>query len=110
MTAEPRCLPVARWPEGDRLLWERGTRRVGLFDDPGAGADWSPRSVQKAAHGYGRWLAWLMSNGMLDAAAPAAVRVTRDRVAAYVAELAMTCAPHTLVCRIQELYDSLRVL
>jgi integrase/recombinase XerD len=36
--------------------------------------------------------------------------VTRERIAAYLVELASVCAPYTQVCRIQELYDAMRVL
>src|SRR5262249_34263066 len=28
MSVERRCLPIAAWPEQDRLAWEAGTRRA----------------------------------------------------------------------------------
>ena len=60
MSVERRCLPIASWPERDRLAWEAGTRPADLFEERNAGADWSPRSRQKTARGYGRWLCWPM--------------------------------------------------
>jgi hypothetical protein len=44
-----RCLPMASWPEHDRLAWEAGTCRADLFDERNAGADWSLSSQQKTA-------------------------------------------------------------
>jgi hypothetical protein len=44
-----RCLPMASWPERDRLAWEAGTRCADLFDERNAGADWSLSSRQKTA-------------------------------------------------------------
>jgi len=110
MTVERRCLPIAAWPERERLAWEAGTRRADLFEPKGAGADWSPRSRAKTARGYGRWLCWLEQKGLLDPALTPGARVTKPLVADYVAMLSMSCAPFTVVCRLQELYDALRVL
>ena len=36
--------------------------------------------------------------------------MTRERVAAYVARLRAERAPYTVLCRVQELYDALRVM
>jgi hypothetical protein len=47
---------------------------------------------------------------LLDPRSAPATRVTKSRVADYIAELAKSCAPITLVCRTGELYDALRVL
>lgn len=107
---DPLCLPFEGWPATDRRLWLAGTTPVALFDDPSAGAEWSPRSRAKAEQGYGRWLAWLRINGALEPTTAPGDRVTRERVADYLAALAPSCAPYTRVCRIQELYDALRVL
>jgi hypothetical protein len=101
---------MAAWPEHDRRAWKAGTRRAGLFEQKGAGADWSLRSQAKTARGYGRWLGWLMQKDLLDPTLAPGSRVTRARVADYVSMLSVSCAPYTLVCRLQELYDALRVL
>jgi hypothetical protein len=109
MTAERRCLPIVAWPEQDRLAWEAGTRPAGLFEKKGAGAEWSPRSQIKTAKGYGRWLCWLEQKGLLDRTLMPSARVTKPLIADYVEMLSATCAPYTVVCRLQELYDALRV-
>ena len=110
MCVEKRCLAIAAWPERDRLAWEAGTSHTGLFEQMNAGSAWSPRSRSKTSRGYGRWLCWLMQKGLFDPTLAPGARVTRSLVADYVATLSASCAPYTVVCRLQELYDALRVL
>jgi integrase/recombinase XerD len=110
MTVERRCMRIAAWPERDRLAWKAGTRRAELFEPKGAGANWSPHSRIKTARGYGLWLQWLGQNRLLDPTLTPGARVTKALIADYVAMLSATCAPYTVVCRLQELYDALRVL
>jgi len=110
MSVENRCLPVAAWPEQDRLAWEAGTRRADLFEQKGAGTEWSSSSKKKTASGYGFWLCWLGQKGLLDRKLAPGSRVTKPLVADYVQILSASCAPYTVVCRLQELYDALRVL
>ena len=51
-----------------------------------------------------------MQKGFFDPTLTSGARVTRQLVAHYVATLSASCAPYTVVCRLQELYDALRVL
>jgi integrase/recombinase XerD len=110
MQSDRKCLPFDQWPEFNRRRWHEGTRTRGLFEVGGAGLGWSPRSREKAERGYGCWLAWLLGIGQLEEKAHPGDRVDRARVGAYVTELSASCAPWTQVCRVQELYDALRVL
>jgi hypothetical protein len=55
-------------------------------------------------------LSWLATEGLLDPDAHPADRVTRERVAAYVEYLRVGRAPYTVLCRIQELYDTMRAM
>lgn len=103
-------LPIQQWPAIDQGLWSDGLRGGGLFDVAGAGAHWSAASRRKTAGGYGRWLHWLEMTGQCDHAVPPGRRVTRDRAAAYIRHLDETLSPGTLLCRVQELADALRVL
>jgi integrase/recombinase XerD len=98
------------WPVRDRKQWEKGVEPGGLFDHGGAGACWSEASRYKTACGYGYWLSWLEAEKLLEANEDAADRVTRSRVAAYVAKLQSELSPCTVLCRIQELSDALRVI
>jgi integrase/recombinase XerD len=110
MPRERLCLPISEWPARDRQLWSDGTRSGRLFEVVGAGARWSPRSCFKTQQGYARWLAWLAASGQLDETTDPGARVTRVRIGAYLDALSVTGAPFTLICRIQELIDALRVL
>jgi hypothetical protein len=91
-------------------LWEKGVEPRGLFESGGAGANWSEASRFKAARGYGYWLSWLATRGLCDPYLGPADRVSRERVAAYIAEITPARAPFTVLCRIRELYDALRVM
>jgi integrase/recombinase XerD len=53
--------------------------------------------------GYGRWLAWLDSRGLLDAQVSPGDRITPDRVRAYVGHLEAENASGTVIARIIEL-------
>jgi hypothetical protein len=52
----------------------------------------------------------MMQSGLLDCTLTPGARVTKPLVGDYVATLSASCAPYTVVCRLQELYDALRVL
>ena len=105
-----RLLPVEDWPALDRALWEKSIEPKGLFESGGAGAEWSRHSRRKTGGGYGYFLSWLQTKGACDPDAGPADRVTRDRLAAYVAELRPKRAPYTVLCRVQELYDAMRAM
>jgi hypothetical protein len=106
-----RQLPIAEWPALDRALWEKGVEPKGLFEIGGAGADWAHHSRRKTAAGYSQWLSWLAAQRLVEPDAPhPADRVTRERVAAYVEYLRAERAPYTVLCRVQELNDALRVM
>jgi integrase len=102
--------PIADWPTRDRALWEKGVEPAGLFESGGAGAGWSEASRYKTARGYNYWLTWLAARNLLDSNESPGDRVTRERVAAYVAYVQTECSPYTVLCRVQELHDALRVM
>jgi integrase len=53
--------------------------------------------------GYGRWLAWLASKGLLDGRVAPGDRIIRDRVRTYVADLERENASGTVIARLIEL-------
>jgi integrase/recombinase XerD len=110
VTADLHCLPIEDWPAIDRVRWIAGVERKGLFDPAGVGANWSDGTRRKTAGGYGYWLSWLERRGVRDPNESPADRVSRECVGAYVAELRVSHAPYTVLCRVQELYDALRVM
>lgn len=52
----------------------------------------------------------MAAKGLYDPNISPADRVTRERVAAYVSELSAALAPYTVLARVQELCDALRVI
>ena len=99
------------WPPEDHNLWVVGTRPAGIFDTPHAGSRWSDNSRAKCADGYGHWLVFLHQAGWLDETGAPGQRVTKQRVETYIEALEVSgYASFTQVCRIQELYDALRVM
>jgi integrase/recombinase XerD len=107
MTRRP---PPDDWPRRDYALWTAGLQPGGLFEAGGVGKSWSDGSRFKTARGYKAWLSWLAVKDVLDPETEPAARVTPDRVAAYVADLQIELAPYTVLCRVQELYDALRLM
>src|SRR5436190_18153301 len=106
-----RCRPVAEWPNLDRLAWQAAITEGDLLETGGGGSEWAPCSRQKIAKGYGRWLTWLGIRGLLGPKTDPAERVTRDAVRDYVADLRIANnAPYTVLARVQELYQAIRVM
>src|ERR1700730_5305811 len=89
------CLPVECWPDLDRRAWDAALRTGDVLELGGAGADWAPHSRRKIAKGYGRWLTWLQTRGLLDPRVVPSERVTAERVRDYVVELRALNAPYT---------------
>jgi integrase/recombinase XerD len=104
-----RPLPIGDWPPRDRELWNKAVEPSGLFGG-GAGAHWAAATRVFIACGYNGWLLWLASKELLDPEMRPVDRVTRERVAAYVAEMQTELAPYSVLDRIQGLHDALRVM
>ena len=82
-----RALPMTAWPRSDQEAWAAAIRHPDFLVEGGRGATWRPESGKSARGTYGRWLAWLMAQGVdLETEAPAE-RLTIDRLRAYVAFL-----------------------
>jgi integrase/recombinase XerD len=104
-----RCLPIRSWPDPDRRAWDAAMRQGDILEPGGDGASWAFHSQRKIAKGYGRWLTWLDTQGLLDHALSPTARVAPDRVREYVVELRLINAPYTVLTRVQELYQALSV-
>ena len=79
------CLPVSDWPAEDRRLWEESTTApASLLDDGGTRSRLRATTNKNVAKSYGRWLHWLTEQGLLDPDEPPEVRITRDRVEAFI--------------------------
>ena len=111
VTANWPVLPLAQWPEADRLAWVANTERGRRHRRPKRADRYADPSLQKFRKGYGRWLGFLKHQGWLDPALPAAQRVTLERLDAYFVTLqAIGNADYTIVGRFQELASALAIL
>jgi hypothetical protein len=82
---KPRSsLTYAQWPEIDRRLWQQAARDDDPLIDIGLVARWAPRTRETVSKGYGNWLFWLKSQGLLDAAEFPDTRCSPTRLLAYV--------------------------
>jgi integrase len=91
------------WPQRDRQRWQAALQAGDLLEQGGCRAEHSRCSNRAMEKGYGRWLAWLDSRGLLDARGAPADRITPDRVKAYAEHLAGENASGTVIARLIEL-------
>ena len=105
------CTPVANWPAKDREIWQSALTKGTPFDDNGARAKLRPITNRGVEKGYGRWLDFLARHDPASLAAPAATRITRVRVRAYIAGL-MESGNHlaTIGLRVEHLRSAARVI
>ena len=100
---ERRCTPVEEWPQRDQLQWQAALQPGDLLEPSGYPAGHSRFSNRAMVKGYGRWLAWLDANGLLDGRVGPGDRITRDRVRTYVTDLERENATGTVIARLIEL-------
>jgi site-specific recombinase XerD len=104
-------LPVERWPAADQALWGRANRAGDPFEEDGRAAHWTEKTRRQVAKDYGRFLFWLAGNGLLDAHAAPAARLTPARLQAYLAHLQATgMASTSLLSRFLALRQALGAL
>jgi integrase/recombinase XerD len=109
---ERACLPFSQWPKPDRRLWLAACAPGDVLDDD-AGARSSHGAVtnRKAEKGYGRWLTYLQLSAPEALALPAADRITRERVGAFVERLIeIGNSTQTILARLQELGEVAKVM
>lgn len=105
-----RCRPTEAWPTADRSAWGAALTKGDVLEPGGGGSEWAQHSRNKIAKGYGRWLTWLDMRGLLEPEASPAMRITEERVRNYVIDLRLVNAPYTVLARVQELYQAIRVM
>jgi integrase/recombinase XerD len=109
---ERACVPPARWPEPDNLLWQAACAPADLLDeDVGARSRHAAISNLKVEKGYGRWLTYLSISAPEYLADPPAARITPERVKAYVERLrSLKNGTATILARLQELDSAAKVM
>ena len=110
-------MPITDWPALDQELWRRGLQPFDPFASPdqlpwaGYASRLGKASIDKAEHGYGRWLSFLRDSGQLDPAAHPADRATRARRGGYFEMLLERGnADSTVVSLFADLQRALRIM
>lgn len=106
------CLRIDEWPEADRVAWRAAQQpRDPLEPKVGYASRWKPSTQKLIEAGYGSWLAWAATAGLLAEGSTAASRTTSAHVRAYLDMLeASGLAPYTIALRMQNLGNALRAI
>src|SRR5260370_5520112 len=108
--APNRCIPLAEWPEPDRIAGSAALRPGPPFAPGGIAARWAASTRTITINGYGRWLTWIQRYGFLDPSIPLGARATEERLIAYMASLQAEVGDFTVQARIHQLGDALRAM
>lgn len=100
---EKRILSYGDWPEGDRLALEQAMTAPGPFDIARPASRWRPATVQMRRRAYGRYLNWLMRQGVLSAEEAPADRFTPERLTLYLQEYRSNASPVSVDQALREL-------
>jgi hypothetical protein len=84
MIRRPVELPLAAWPEADRIAWSDLFRKGDLLDGQGAAVHWAEATRRTNCKHYARWLGWLAANDLMQLNLAPWERVSPARVDAYV--------------------------
>jgi integrase len=106
----PLCLKVQDWPETDREQWRRAQEPAGFLEDDKPASRWSPARRRIGEQAYGRWLAFLGRNGMLDPSRTPGERATEARLSEFVTKLRARVAPVSAATMLGALVRMLSVL
>jgi len=103
-----KYLSFSKWPQPERERWERLFGKENWFEQHPA-TSWSEGTRLNACAGYCRWLGFLSGRGWLTDIEPA-LRVSRERIEAYVQELKASVTTCTIWNYLRGLHRALRVL
>jgi integrase len=103
------CLPIEQWPKADRAAWQQAIDCANPFGRNSAASAWAEATRAGTMAGYGRWLSWVFENGT-EMNGPPADRVTPSRVQAYIVDLRLINGGSTIVTRVEQLYNAIRVI
>lgn len=105
-----RSLPFEHWPGIDQQLWQQAARDVDLLTDTGLVARWAPRTRETVREGYGHWLFWLKTHGLLDDAKSPDLRCSPARLLAYLQTMQEDLSRATIANRVIALERALCAL
>lgn len=84
------------WPARDQEAWHALFSDGDIFDGRGPALHWRAATRKTNLEHYARWLAWLDSEGILEATAQPWCRVTPERIKAYASCEMARVAPVTV--------------
>jgi site-specific recombinase XerD len=91
------------------ISWQGAIETTDPFGPFSAARSWYERTLAKTAKGYGRWLGWAIQNG-IDMDQHPADRVSEQNLKNYVGDLRSANSDYTVLCRLQELCNAMRVM
>ena len=111
MNRQYKAIMIEDWPPDERARWRNAVaKNVELFGETGAGAHWAEATRTQVASGYGLWLGYVNRNGALHGARMPCDRLTGDLLAGFVQELINRVAPVTVVSRLRDISEALRIM
>jgi integrase len=109
MAKARKSLALGHWPELDQQLWQEAVREGDLLTDRGPAVGWALQTRRTVLKGYGDWLFWLKSQGLLDPAQSPDARCSPSRLLAYL-EAMRGLSPATIANRVIALERALCAL
>lgn len=107
---ERLALRLDEWPAQDQAAWSRAIQVGDLLYNAGPASHWRPKTQVQVIKGYGLWLGFLDRRSDLDASETPGSRLTEVRLRAYIDDLKARLAPKTVVSRLTDLSEALRVM
>ncbi len=98
------------WPNIDRRAWVRATAAHDLLEPAGLAAKWRPKTRLQVMKGYGQWLRFCRDRGFMDPTARPEQRINKERFKTYIDSLRQRVKPVTVVSRLTDLSEALRVM
>jgi integrase/recombinase XerD len=87
MRSERLILPIRDWPELDRARWQVAIKPTEFLRCNGPASRWRSATIGKIAKSYGRWLAFLCSQGWLRDSSTSEVCVNETCLTKYLEDL-----------------------
>ena len=108
--AQPRSLPLSRWPAADRVAWEAACQRGERLRRGGGASHMKSVTQEDLANRYGLFLDFLQRMGRLDTLPSAGAQVTPQHVQGFADELQQRVSSVTLHGSIHKLRRATEII
>lgn len=107
----PKHLPVYLWPDADRQAFAGAYEKGDIFDETaGCGVHLSNGTKTSIKMVYRRWLGFIATHHPSDLDIEPGKRLTRERIAQFIADLEPTYRSTSIVATIQQLHHVARLI